>query len=198
VLKAAFAFGFATFVTASAACAGEKPYDFENPRAPHELIGQAEVWTPDEVGGVAHKLDAESYWLTPDPVIILTDGMTRIDKTDYGLAHVGEIDEGVWANRTDGVHLVMIDPNGDPVEVFPGDVIAVGDSLPWMEMTRRGLATGRSDDGCKVTCRDGYYACCNASSCRCVRSGEGAECEAGGEGAVSCDTRNIKPVVPDN
>lgn len=159
--------------------------DGEAVRAPHEVIGQAEVWTPEEVGAVADLLEAESYWLLREPVIFITEGLTRLDSGDYGATRIGEIEEGVWANRTDEIQLALITPAGDPVEIMPGDVIAVGSSIKWSWEA----ASQPPLSLCKVTCGEGYFACCSESDgCRCRRLGsDDSDCFAGGEGAVSCE-----------
>jgi hypothetical protein len=45
--------------------------------------------------------------------------------------------------------------------------------------------------GCKTTCRDGYYACCNSApspSCKCYKnSDDNHKCESGGKGTSTCE-----------
>lgn len=170
----------------SPAPAPDVEYSFAKARAPEALIGQAKVWTPAELGSVAFLLDADAYWLCPDPVWFLTDGMTRIDGGGYGDVMVGEVAVGVWANQRETSQMVLINPTGEPVTVDPGGVIAIGASLPWREMLERGMVS-ETTTTCSVTCRDSYYACCNGNGCTCRRANaDGSDCTAGGPGAQTC------------
>ena len=46
----------------------------------------------------------------------------------------------------------------------------------------------RPSAGCSVTCRAGYYACCDEGlkECKCVPDSEDKFCNSGGKGASSC------------
>ena len=179
--------------TAAAVMASAPPaaaeYDFAQPRPLEAIVGQAEVWTPDEVGALTGMHDGTDFWLCPDPVILITDGFTRMDGGGYLSQASGEVSEGVWINRTDSIQYAIISPTDDPSEVPPGSVIAIGESLPFGEM-HAGLsnqAEGNDGPPCSVTCGNSTFACCNSNGCHCRNSRQNDDdCVAGGKNAIAC------------
>ena len=173
-------------------------YDSDHPREIGELIGVAERWTPDEVGALAHFFKAEEYWMVETPVLFLSDGMVRMDSKmtpigeDGYTTVTGEIDEGVWVNVTDA-HVFVAGPDGEPFQIAPGYVVAIGDTIPWAEAFQDQIEEaakndGLEDRGCRVWCGDGFYACCNGAGCRCRATSKSHQgCSSGGPGATSCE-----------
>jgi len=172
-------------------------HDFDNPRKVGELIGVAERWTPEEVGRLAHFFKAEEYWMVETPVFFLGEGMARMDAKmvpideDGYTTVVGEVRDGVWVNVTDS-NLFVAGPEGEPFEIPPGFVVAIGDTIPWDEAFAHSIAAPENlnagETGCRVTCGDGFYACCNGAGCRCRASSASSRgCSSGGVGSTSCE-----------
>jgi|GEM_PF-3309927 len=163
-----------------------------SPRPIQQLIGQAEVWSTHEIGQVAAFLEAPEYWMTEQPVIFITEGFVRYDHEIGSGVHTGEAKSGVWVNTSDRPVVVM-GSDGQPFPMQPGSVIAIGDSIEWLEEPQEA-----NDDGtpCSVTCRDSYFACCNNTGCRCrLQHQDDADCVGGGHGAAECSSV-VKPTVP--
>lgn len=172
-------------------------YDLNTPREVSELIGIASTWTPAEVGELAHFLKVEEYWMVEDPVFFLGEGMARMDAEMVPIGEdgyttvTGKVTDGIWVNVTDS-YLFVAGMDGDPFEIAPGYIVAVGSTIPWKEVFEHSIADPESlnagERGCRVTCGDGFYACCNGAGCRCRSSSSSSQgCSSGGVGAVSCE-----------
>jgi len=173
----------ATLASVLAAPPGARAPDDVRPI--HELVGQAEVWTMEEIHRVAKWRDAPEYWIVEEPVYFITEGLVPYDHRSGEGTRTGKIDRGVWLNTSEHP-VVVAGGEMEPFELLPGAMVAVGPSVDWEQADQDAAGEGN----CDVTCRDGFYACCNYSGCRCRSSSsqrDDSMCNAGGRGAAECE-----------
>ncbi len=151
----------------------------ETARPIHELVGQAETWTIEEIHNVAAWRKAPEYWIVEAPVYFITEGLVPYDHRSGEGTQTGRITSGVWLNTSEAP-VVVAGGEMEPFELAPGAIVAVGDSIVWPD-------ADAPEGSCSVVCRDGYYACCNFNGCRCRSSREDdSDCTTGGKGAAEC------------
>jgi hypothetical protein len=125
-------------------------------------------------------------------ILVIGDSMFSGQATKYfgQTMHFGEeIRSGLVWNSSSEEILFEVPKTGDIYTLFAGEMLVVGNYLK-QENQNKKYHILRAGTSCSVTCKDGYYACCNKGNsayCRCVSNTIlDASCQTGGLGTASC------------
>jgi len=158
--------------------------------------------SPEEMGAIATLFDLPGYLVVQqsgfqlvrdDQKAAIIIGRTQVSTNS--IKHFGQqlyfgeiVQHGlIWNSGSDEIVFVLLE-TGDEYIIQANEMISIGNYFQ-NEKDDFGILLGQERAGCSVSCRGGYYACCNIGpppNCVCYKDGTGHICTSGGEESTSC------------